>query len=56
MINDTWTSVCKQISANSFKIRLPTDYIYMYNRLTECKQMSDFKLNCYYYRAILETI
>ena len=41
--------VCKQISCNILKMKLPTNYSLtnqMYNHLTVWKQMTDVKLNC----------
>ena len=32
------------------------DQIELFNHLTVCKQMTESKLNCWYYIAILETI
>ena len=33
-----------------------TNHVYMNNHFIVHKQMTDFKLKCYYYIAILETI
>ena len=38
-------------------VRVPSiGQIELFEHLTECKQITDFKLNCYCYTAILETI